>query len=112
MGNTNIVHALLSLDKRVNDSELSNNEKNALKVLTEKLLKYYKKKIEEINKTSNFYIARNKDFKLTSEMTDYIVAINDAIKRKIDTFSVANTITRQINTEEKKGFFKIKRLSQ
>lgn len=112
MGNTNIVHALLSLDKRVNDSELSNNEKNALKVLIEKLLKYYKKKIEEINKTSNFYIARNKDFKLTSEMTDYIVAINDAIKRKIDTFGVANTITRKINAEEKKGFFKIKRLSQ
>ena len=111
MENNTIVNALLSLGKKVREAELNNNEKNAIMVLIEKLLKYYKKKKEEIAKISNFYVARNKEFKLTSEMTEYIVSINNVVKRISDAFSVSSTITRKINTEEKKRFFKIKRLS-
>lgn len=107
-----IEHALNALDKEIDKSGLKVQQKIALKSGIEKLKKYYDKKNNEIAKTNNFYVARNKDMKLLSKMVTHIVAIDDAIKGYADPNKVESDINRTVTSVEKKPFFKIKRLTR
>jgi hypothetical protein len=111
MENKCILNALQALSRNVGKSLLNVKEKNAIMVLLDKLIKYYNIQRENISKTTNFYVARNKDFEVSTTMTDYIVAVNDSINGRNDVFSVVNSINRKINVVEKKKFFKVKRLT-
>ena len=111
MRNNLILLALNGLVKDLNKAILNEQQKNALRVSIDKLTNYYNNKIKEIDNTTNFYVARNKDFKLTSIVTEYIVAIDYAIKGINDCFNVANAINKTVNYKEKKKLFKIKRLT-
>ena len=111
MRNNLILLALKGLIKEIKKSFLNEQQKNALKVSIDKLITYYNNKIKEIDNTTNFYVAKNKELKLTSVMTDHIVLIDHAIKGMNDPFYVTNSINKTVNRVEKKKLFKIKRLT-
>ena len=124
-----ILYALKALNENVENSKLTDSEKNAIRVLIARLLSHVEKKEQEIEETKNYYFARNKLLKLVTEMTDYIVSINDAIQGKefivnenserlygakevvktIDVMAMVNGITKEINREERNFFWKRKR---
>ncbi len=124
-----ILYALKALNENVENSKLTDSEKNAIRVLIAKLLSHVEKKEQEIENCKNYYFARNKLLKLVTEMTDYIVSINDAIQGKefivhenserlygakevvktIDVMAMVNGITKEINREERNFFWKRKR---
>lgn len=101
---------LNALKKGVEAANLTIAEKNALNNLLDKLIIYYIDRYNEIEKCtdSQAYIDRNS--RLISEMTDYIVSINDTINKKNDAFCIVNMIYKEINYDEAKGRFKRKRL--
>ncbi len=149
-----ITRAFDSIAKNVEKADLTDNEKNAVKISLNKMRTYYDKKMEEISKTRNFYVAREKMFRVQTEMVEDIVELNDIVegKRYIkevtnkneivdkkysidgrsysvveinlnpngkkynlvvkdDVMYITSIINRRLVKEEKKGFFKIKRLS-
>ena len=106
MENNRILLALNALKESIEKSILNDQQRNAIKVSIDKLINYYNNKMKEIDDTSNFYVARNKEFKLTSIMIDYIVAIDYAIKGINDCFNVANAINKTVNRVEKKKILK------
>ena len=111
MENKSIPNALKALYNDTNNSNLVDTAKNAMIKLIELLLTYYGNRIEEItNGLDSSEVKRQKFDLLTSQMTDYIVAINDTIKGKHNPYSVVSFIHREINYDEKKGRFKRKRL--
>ena len=121
MENERLKHALMGLYKNVDDSMLTDGEKNAVRTALRKLLDYVEKQKDNKNKDEN---------RFTIEMTDYIVSLNDAIQGKmrliedkknpytgksettvkpIDVIPLANNIVKEISREEKRGFFKRRR---
>lgn len=149
-----ITRAFDSIAKNVEKADLTDNEKNAVKISLNKMRTYYDKKMEEVSKTKNSYIAREKMFRVQTEMVEDIVELNDIVegKRYIkevtnkseivdkkysidgrsysvveinlnpngkkynlvvkdDVMYITSIINRRLVKEEKKGFFKIKRLS-
>ena len=110
--NTSISKALIAFNDskyeigNVDGSILSETAKNAVNRLLEILCLYYVERYLELNMEQNEY--RLTEF--SSQMTDYIVTINDTIKGKNDAFCVANAIYKEINYDEGKGKFKRKRL--
>ena len=105
-----IQNALMALKKSINNSNLSVNVANVLTKLVEILGVFYATKKEEIDNSIEYDPMKHRQVHLESQMTDYIVSINDAIKGKNDAFCIANIIYKEINYDEKKGIFKRKRL--
>lgn len=106
-----ITNALMALRNVVDNLTLNINEKNILQILMEKLMTYYKNQCIEIeNHKEDKKIYISKKARLVSEMTDYIVSLNDAINGKNDIVGIVNIIYKEINYDEKKGVFKRKRL--
>ncbi len=111
MENGILPNAIKSLYQTVTRSTtMKENEKHVLIKLIEKLAEYYKKRYNEIIDSTGDRDRSYQVNKFVSEMTDYIVIINDTIKGKNDVFSVANMIYKEMNYDTKKGFFKRKRL--
>ncbi len=110
MGNKAIIYAISSLYDRVETSFLTTGEKNALKALLSQLKTYGENRYNEIMANRVIKNKSNRILALDSEMTDYLVEINDATYGVIDVFSVVNKIYKAINYDEKKGKFKRKRL--
>ena len=109
---------LIQLYNKVAESNLTAGEKNSLRAAIKKLFDYVGKHNEEEDM-----------IRFTTEITDYIVAINDAIQCKrllveerkdpysnktetiskpIDVIALANDIVKEVGKEEKRGFFKKK----
>ena len=109
MGN-NISKALLALHENVSNSALSDSEKNFLKVLIEKIIIYYSSEYKKIEERHQYFDYIYKLERLSAQMTDYIVAINDTINGKNDLYLVVNRIYKEMNYDDKKGVFKRKRL--
>ncbi len=98
---------------RVNtfNSNLTDSEKNALKILIDKLEVYYLKQYSDVFECAPKDRSVRKEAMFCSVFTDHVVAVNDTINGKYDVYSIVNTIYKEINYDEKKGRFKIKRLN-
>ena len=106
-----IFKVLSALHDIIDNSFLKVNEKNILKTLLEKIYTYYQEQCNEIEKYQvDICTYTRKRAILTSQVTDYIVSINDAIKGKNNISCIANIIYKEINYDDKKGKFKRKRL--
>ena len=101
----NITRAIYALHSGVNNSDLDINCKQTLNVLLDKLAIYYEKRYQKIAKKHNNNIEL---IHLNSALTDYIVAINNAIKEKNDVFQITSMINKEIDTLDRKRYFKIK----
>lgn len=110
MGNKIILNAISSLNSKVDISNVTIGEKNALKALLSQLLIYFNNQYDEI--LTNYAIKDRLDkiSALNSEITDYLVDINNAINGISDVFSIVNSVYKSINYDERKGKFKRKRL--
>ena len=110
MESSTIQNALKMLYSCVDKSSLPLNEKNGLKRLIKTLDVYYVNKYDSIENSLDYDTIRHRLNLLTSQMTDYIVAINDTLKGKNNAFYIINMIYKEINYDEKKGIFKRRRL--
>ena len=106
----NISKTIQVLIEKTDESSLSRNEKFALISLLEKLLIYYVNEAKYIEEHKDFLDYDIRKTRLITNMTDYIVGINDTLKGKNDVHCIVNTIYKEINFDEKKGVFKRKRL--
>lgn len=108
--NNNINKSIEALYMGTINSSFGDSEKNALKVLLQKLAIYYSNEYNaiQLRKDSDDYMYKIN--KLVSEMADYIVMINDTLDGKNDVYYIVNMIYKEINYDEKKGKFKRKRL--
>ena len=105
-----ISKALMALYENINNSMLADNERNVLKILIEKLIVYYTNEYKKQEECRDCFDYTYRMEKLSSQMTDYIVTINDTIKGSNDVHCIVNKIYQEINYDEKKGIFKRKRL--
>ncbi len=109
MKNDSISRALIALSSEVDNSNLSLDDKNALKHLIEKLSTFYKIHYDAIMEC-NVNIINKKIPILVSLMTDYIVAINDTIRGKNSAINIVSMIHKELNYDDGKGQFKRKKL--
>ena len=103
-----IPNALNALLDDVSKSSLNDSEKNAIKLLIERVKTYYYKRYQEILDSNNEF----KLYTFITEMTDYIVAINSTLNGKYNVYQIVNLIYKEINYDPQKGKFKIKRLNK
>lgn len=91
--------AYAKLQEKVNTSPLHDNEKNAISLLIEKIVKYYDKKLNSILR---FSLSPNNEriFELKSFMTDILVDINSVLDGGIDVYYFASIINRKLNDKE------------
>ena len=105
-----IVNALNVLFVSVDKSLLSAKEKNQMKILIGKVASYFKKEINEIENSKIAYVFKRRFINLISQMSDYIVIINDTINGSLSVIETTNKIYKEINYDNKNGHFKRKRL--
>ena len=77
-----ITRAFDSIARDVEKADLTDNEKNAVRISLNKMRSYYDKKMDEVNATKNYFVARGKLFRLQTEMVENIVALNDIVECK------------------------------
>ena len=111
MENKGIYNAMNALRNRVDKANLSDNEKNALYTLIDKLTIYGENRYNYIINHGRVKNRNNRITELNVEMTDYFVDINDAINGHKDVFYVVSTIYSAIKYDEKKDTFKRKILN-
>ena len=110
--NSNSIYgALNALYNNIDSSVLNDSEKNAMKLLVDKLKTYFIREYEEIVNSLNRR-KNNRLFVLLTRMADYIQDIHDTLNGKYMPYEVINKIYRDISYDPKKGRFKIKRLNK
>ena len=107
-----IIKTFNVLRVKVFNSSLTDSEKNAVKLLIDKLEVYYLKQYSDVFECKPKDRSVRKEALFCSSYTDHVVAINDTINRLYDVYGIVNTIYKDINYDEKKGRFKIKRLNK
>ena len=98
-----IKKAFYALKERINTSVLSENEKNALRVLIDKLIIYYDRRIDLMKKRG---ISSERVASLDSFMTDIIVDINTVIKGESDVHYFVSLIIKKLNDKELENMIK------
>lgn len=90
-----------------NSPFLTDEQRKKLKNKIRKILEYYSRQLEEIRNIKNFYISRNKEFKLRSDVVSYIVMINKIINGYGDP-NMIDKINLKQRVKEKSIFSKYK----
>lgn len=110
MNNGCINKALEALEKRTDSPFLNDEQRHKVRIKIRNIINYYFRELEIIRNIRSFYISRNREFKISSDVVDYIVIINGIINGHVNPDTIDKINVKQDKTE-KRGFLKIKRLS-
>lgn len=107
--NSIIKKAFYAIKESIDTSILSDNEKNALKILIDKLVIYYDKKVSLIKKSRISINSSERIAILDSFMTDVLVDINTVIRGESDVYYFVSVVNKKLNDKELERLIKIKK---
>lgn len=107
--NSIIKKAFYAIKKSIDTSILSDNEKNALKILIDKLVIYYDKKVSLIKNSRISINSSERIAILDSFMTDVLVDINTVIRGESDVHYFVSVVNKKLNDKELERLIKIKK---
>ena len=97
MSNNNIIKtAITKLQADIKLSKLSGNEKEALRVLLEKLSIYYDKMLNQITRKGN----SDKEIALESFVTDILVEVNSVLTGDNDIYYFVSIINKKLRDKK------------